>query len=248
LIESKDETLGEFRFDSIGEGMMAISEDLPLMRGLSRAEIPHGLQLVLASGSPRRAQLLRAAGYEFSVDPASDDAECGMCSRETAPELVARYAFRKAQSVVVRHERAMILAADTVASCSGQILGKPNDEAHAVAMLKTLSGRRHDVYTGICLWSSGESRCIVDVVRTELQMATLSEGMIRDYLETLLWEGKAGAFGYQDGNDWINTLGDGSESNVVGLPMERLKELLENFDSIAETLDTTESDEPTSKQ
>jgi septum formation protein len=142
----------------------------------------------------------------------------------------------------------MILAADTVASCSGQILGKPTDEAHAVAMLKMLSGRRHDVYTGVCLWSAGESRCLVDVVRTELQMATLTEGMIDDYLETLLWEGKAGAFGYQDGNDWIELVGSGSESNVVGLPMERLKELLENFDLIAETIDTTKSDEPTSRQ
>lgn len=224
---------------------MAISDDLPLMRGLTRTEIPHDLPLVLASGSPRRAQLLRAAGYQFSIDPASDDAECGICSRETAPQLVARYAFRKAQSVVGRHDQAIILAADTVASCNGQILGKPHDESHAVSMLKTLSGRQHDVYTGICLWSSGDSRYIVEVVRTQLEMATLSEKMIHDYLETLLWEGKAGAFGYQDGNDWIKIVGGGSESNVVGLPMERLKELLENFDSLAETLDTTGADSPT---
>ncbi|WP_372897803.1 nucleoside triphosphate pyrophosphatase, partial [Stieleria sp.] len=161
------------------------------MRGLSRAPIPDAMPLVLASGSPRRAQLLRAAGYEFTIDPASDDAECGVCSRETAPELVARYAYRKAESVVRRHGRAMILAADTVASCGGQILGKPHNEEHAAEMLRTLSGRRHDVYTGVCLWSSGESRCIVDVVRTELQMQSLSETMIREYLDTLLWEGKA---------------------------------------------------------
>lgn len=227
---------------------MAISDDLPFMRSLPRAKIPHGLPLVLASGSPRRAQLLRAAGYDFSIDPASDGAECGICSRETAPELVARYAFRKAQSVVGRHERAIVLAADTVASCSGQILGKPHDEVHAEAMLRTLSGRRHDVYTGICLWSSSESRLIVKVVRTELQMATLSETMIRDYLETLLWEGKAGAFGYQDGNEWIEIVGDGSESNVVGLPMERLKELLENFDVLAESLAISKSDASTSNE
>ena len=227
---------------------MAISDDLPLMRGLLRAEIPGGLSLVLASGSPRRAQLLRAAGYEFSVDPASPDAECGVCSRETAPELVARYAYRKAQSVVVRYRDAMILAADTVASCNGQILGKPQDERHAAEMLRTLSGRRHDVYTGVCLWSAGRSQCIVEVVRTELQMSALSDEMIADYLETMLWEGKAGAFGYQDGNDWIEIVGDGSESNVVGLPMERLKELLENFDSFAETIDTTESETPPLKQ
>ncbi|MCS7468774.1 Maf family protein [Stieleria sp. ICT_E10.1] len=218
------------------------------MRGLSRAPIPDGIPLVLASGSPRRAQLLRAAGYEFTIDPASDDAECGVCSRETAPELVARYAYRKAESVVRRHGRAMILAADTVASCGGQILGKPHNEEHAAEMLRTLSGRRHDVYTGVCLWSSGESRCTVDVVRTELQMQSLSETMIREYLDTLLWEGKAGAFGFQDGNDWIEIVGGGSESNVVGLPMERLKELLENFHSVAETIDARQSETPTSNE
>ena len=227
---------------------MAISDDLPLMRDLPLAPIPGGLPLVLASGSPRRAQLLRAAGYEFSIDPASDDAECGMCSRETAPELVARYAYRKAQSVVGRHDAAMILAADTVAACSGQILGKPNDEDHAASMLRTLSGRRHDVYTGVCLWSSDESRCVVDVVRTELQMATLSEAMIREYLDTLLWEGKAGGFGFQDGNDWIQIVGNGSESNVVGLPMERMRELLEGFDSVSQIIDMTKVNAPTSRQ
>jgi len=211
------------------------------MDGLVKAAIPNQLPLVLASGSPRRAQLLRAAGYTFTVDPASEDAECGVCSRETAPELVARYAYRKAENVVPRYRQAnrpaMILAADTVASCNGQILGKPVDEAHAASMLATLSGRRHDVFTGVCLWSSSDSRCVVDVVRTELEMEPLSENMVRDYLATMLWEGKAGGFGYQDGNDWIRVVGRGSESNVVGLPMERLKKLLENFHAMAETID-----------
>ena len=224
---------------------MAISDDLPLMHGLPKAQIPGGLPLVLASGSPRRSQLLMAAGYEFTIDPASADAECGVCSRETAPELVARYAYRKAQSVIVRYDNAMVLAADTVASCSGQILGKPKDEAHARSMLELLSGRRHDVYTGVCLWSAADKRCVVEVVRTELQMQPLSAERIERYLDTMLWEGKAGGFGYQDGNDWIQVVGEGSESNVVGLPMERLKELLENFDQVAETLSVNEPDAPT---
>jgi len=125
----------------------------------------------------------------------------------------------------------------------GQILGKPRDPRHAEAILRTLSGRRHDVYTGVCLWSTQYGKCLVDVVRTELEMQALNESMLQQYLESMLWEGKAGAFGYQDGNDWLNVIGDGSESNVVGLPMERLAELLENFDSKAETV-TTGSIEP----
>lgn len=208
------------------------------MNDLPRACLPGSEPLILASRSPRRAQLLRAAGYKFTVEPASEDAECGLCSRETAPELVARYAYRKAADVLSRRSTGLILAADTVASCLGEVLGKPHDAEHAERMLRTLSGRRHDVFTGVCLWSASGSRCLVDVVRTELYMQPLSEAMLRTYLESMLWEGKAGAFGYQDGNDWLQVVGDGSESNVVGLPMERLAELLENFDSLAETVDT----------
>jgi septum formation protein len=157
--------------------------------------------------------------------------------------MVARYAFRKAADVASRRDSGLVLAADTVASCMGQILGKPRDQQHAEAILRTLSGRRHDVYTGVCLWSAKHRKCLVDVVRTELEMQALNESMLQQYLESMLWEGKAGAFGYQDGNDWLNVIGDGSESNVVGLPMERLAELLENFDSKAETV-TTGSIEP----
>jgi septum formation protein len=199
------------------------------MRDLPRADLPTDEPLILASGSPRRAQLLRAAGYEFSVQVASDSAECGICSRETAPEMVARYAYRKALDVAERNERGLILAADTVASCLGQILGKPRDQSHAESILRTLSGRRHDVYTGVCLLSLEQQKCSVDVVRTELQMEPLSETMLRDYLQSQRWEGKAGAFGYQDGNTWLSVIGGGSESNVVGLPMERLSSMLIEF-------------------
>ena len=213
-------------------------DELPLFHGLTRGEIPGGGPLILASGSPRRAQLLRAAGYTFTVDPAGEDAECGICSRETAAELVARYAYRKAADVVSRYYQGFVLAADTVASCQGQILGKPRDVDHAATMLRLLRGRRHDVYTGVCLWSADTGRCLVEVVRTELEMQAISDSMLDDYLESMRWEGKAGAFGYQDGNDWLRIVGAGSESNVVGLPMERLQELLENFDSLAEQVDT----------
>lgn len=209
---------------------------LPLMTDLPRGTIPTGEPLVLASGSPRRADLLRAAGYEFRILPASDAAECGMCSRETAPELVARYAYRKAADVAPQLSEGMILAADTVAACMGQILGKPADRSHAESMLRLLSGRNHDVYTGVCLWSAATQRCLVEVVRTSLQMETLEEPELERYLDSMRWEGKAGAFGYQDDNDWIRIVEGGSESNVVGLPMERLAELLEQFGSLAEEI------------
>lgn len=221
-----------------------MTEPLPLMLDLPRADLPTDEPLILASGSPRRAQLLGSAGYEFSVQVASDEAECGMCSRETAPQLVARYAFRKAAEIARKNTRGLVLAADTVASCVGQILGKPRDVEHAEATLRLLSGRGHDVYTGVCIWSAAHEKCLVDVVRTELRMKPISEAMLAEYLESMLWEGKAGAFGYQDGNDWLSIVGQGSASNVVGLPMERLAELLENFDSLAETVNTGTTEPP----
>ena len=216
---------------------MSETSRIPLMNGLKSTSLPTDEDLVLASGSPRRSELLTAAGYRFRVMVAGDEAECGMCSRETAPELVARYAYRKAADVVSRIDQGLVLAADTVASCVGQILGKPRDQDHAEEILRLLSGRKHDVYTGVCLWSARQNRCLVDVVRTELEMLPLTDDMLDEYLDSMKWEGKAGAFGYQDGHDWL-VVTNGSESNVVGLPMERLTELLENFNSIAETVNT----------
>lgn len=220
---------------------MSDHHDLPLMQNLVRADLPTDEPLILASGSPRRAQLLTAAGYVFNVVVASETAECGICSRETAPEMVARYAYRKGIDVATRIARqnlpGLILAADTVASCVGQILGKPRDQQHAEAILRLLSGRQHDVFTGVCLLSIKHKKLVVDVVRTQLSMQPLSEPMLRDYLDSDRWEGKAGAFGYQDGNDWLQITDGGSPSNVVGLPMERLAILMTQFHDIAETWD-----------
>lgn len=211
-----------------------MSDPLPLMKNLPRANIPTSEPFVLASGSPRRAELLRSAGYEFEICPPPDAAECGVDFPETASEMVARLAFQKAVDVVRRRRGCFILAADTLADCQGKILGKPTDREHAESMLRLLSGREHDVYTGLCLWSAGTNRCYLDVVRSRLQMNELSDETISRYLDSNRWEGKAGGFGYQDDNDWIHVIGGDSESNVVGLPMERLAELLEKFDSLAD--------------
>ncbi len=225
---------------------MSDHPDLPLMHDLARADLPTSEPLILASGSPRRAQLLTAAGYAFRVEVASDTAECGICSRETAPQMVARYAYRKgvdvAQRVARQNQLGLIVAADTVASCVGQILGKPRDQQHAETILRLLSGRQHDVYTGVCLLSIKEKKLVVDVVRTQLFMQPLSEPMLRDYLASDRWEGKAGAFGYQDGNDWLRIIDGGSQSNVVGLPMERLAMMLNQFHEIAKTWDGGQQD------
>lgn len=193
-----------------------------------RSAMPPPLDLVLASSSPRRRELLAEAGYRFRIEPPSAGAECGLCSGESPPEFVARLAYQKAADVRPRVEGGLILACDTVAECAGQILGKPRDEQHARQILRLLSGREHRVYSGLCLWRVPDGEPCVEVDRTVLRMQPLSPIQIDEYLASGLWEGKAGAFGYQDRLGWLEII-EGSESNVVGLPMELLQRMLAAF-------------------
>lgn len=186
------------------------------------------MRLVLASSSPRRRELMSEHGYGFEVVAPHDSAECGICSRETPPEMVARLAWQKAKDVAERIEDpAIIIGCDTVAECCGQILGKPKNLEHARQMLQLLRGRVHHVYSGVCLWlrPSEEHHVLVDV--TKLRMDDIPDQEIEAYLATGQWEGKAGAFGFQDRIGWIHIV-EGSESNVVGLPMELLARMLES--------------------
>lgn len=185
--------------------------------------------LILASRSPRRRELLTHAGYQFTVIPPGESAECGICTRETPPELVARLAYQKARDVASRIEAGVVLGCDTVAECHGQILGKPRDREHAGEMLRLMRGKIHKVYSGVCLWHRPNDTTRVDVAVTRLRMDKISNQQLSDYLNTDQWCDKAGAFGFQDGLDWVH-IEEGSESNVVGLPMELLEKMLKNFD------------------
>lgn len=184
--------------------------------------------LILASTSPRRRELLTQAGYTFSIVAPHESAECGICSRETPPEMVARLAYQKAADVAIRTEQGLIIACDTVAECCGHILGKPKNRDHAREMLQLLSGREHRVYSGLCLWLRPGTEHHVQVDVTRLVMDPIPADVLEDYLATDAWEGKAGAFGYQDGLDWVHIV-EGSESNVVGLPLELLGKMLANI-------------------
>ncbi len=184
--------------------------------------------LILASTSPRRNHLLTEFGYQFETDPPSDGAECGICSGETPPELVVRLARQKAVDVAVRYDFAIILGCDTVAECYGQVLGKPRDREDASRMLKLLRGKEHRVHSGVCLWVRPEDQVLLQVDTTTLIMDEVSDQQLENYLDTNKWEGKAGAFGYQDGWDWLHVT-KGSETNVVGLPMELLGDMLDEL-------------------
>lgn len=185
-------------------------------------------RLILASQSPQRRKLLEQAGFSFDIIAPHPNAECGVCSGETPNELVARLAKQKAADVAARVDEGIVLACDTIAECGGQILGKPRDVDHARRMLDLLSGRIHHVYSGLCLWERPSDRLVERVDVTKLKMENISDDELQHYLDSDAWEGKAGAFGYQDGPDWLHVVA-GSESNVIGLPMEQLREMLTAF-------------------
>jgi septum formation protein len=189
---------------------------------------------------------LQEAGYEFTVVPPDVDVECGVCSESGPTGLVTDLAYQKAAAVrkkletespplPISHSPPLILAADTIAECDGFILGKPRDEADARAMLTQLSSREHRVLTGVCLWpvdvplplgkGRAEGAPLIRVAVTKLRMDPLSRDQLESYVASGQWEGKAGAFGYQDRLGWVHIV-EGSESNVVGLPMELLAEML----------------------
>lgn len=185
-------------------------------------------EIILASSSPRRRELMTQLGIAFRIVEPDPSAECGICSRETPPEMVARLAYQKAANVIDKLSSGLVIACDTVAECMGIILGKPKDRDHAAQMLHRLRGRPHAVYSGLCLWEKESARRSVRVDVSRLSMQPISDAEIEAYLDTELWIGKAGAFGFQDGPAWIQ-LNEGSATNVVGLPMEVLAEMLAEF-------------------
>lgn len=186
---------------------------------------PAGLHLILASNSPRRRALLAEAGYRFDLLPPPPEAEQPPQPGESAQALVARLALSKAQAVAPAAGQGMLVACDTVVECRGRTLGKPLNVHDAREMLRWQRGREQQVFSGLCVWPLPEGKPCVRVAATRLRMAMVSDAQLEEYLASGLWEGKAGAFGYQDRLDWLEIL-EGSESNVVGLPLELLRDML----------------------
>jgi septum formation protein len=182
-------------------------------------------KIILASRSPRRRELLLEAGYPLEVIEPEETAEDERLNDETPAQLVARLAYQKAANVAAKVGSGLIVGCDTVVECDSRILGKPSHENDAREMLAALRGRRHRVLSGLCVWRKPDRNPSVRVAETLLVMDRLSGAQIEEYLASGAWEGKAGAFGYQDRLGWIRVV-EGSESNVVGLPMELLEEML----------------------
>lgn len=178
--------------------------------------------LILASASPRRADLLRAAGIEFDLDAAEIDED--PLPGEPPDQYVLRVARDKADVVACRKSGKLVLAADTTVVVDGTILGKPADDNEARMMLQRLSGREHDVLTGVVLRNG--IREFAAVERTRVRFLPLGSEEIERYIATGEPRDKAGAYAIQGrAARFIDQL-DGSYTNVVGLPIGRVCSLL----------------------
>ncbi len=182
------------------------------------------MHLILASASPRRAELLTAAGFVYEVAPANLDES--VRGTEAPRAYALRLAREKARKAVasLHHAGSVVLAADTVVAAQGEILGKPADRADGARMLRLLSGGTHEVHTAVVILRATAEE--TEVVTTRVRFVMLSEAEIDWYVASGEPDGKAGGYAIQGRGarfiDWI----EGSWSNVVGLPIATVYRLL----------------------
>ena len=185
------------------------------------------MKYVLASASPRRKELLAELVKDFEIIPSAfeEKHECGLSPRE----LVKALAEGKAKEVALRaeNEGKIVIGSDTVVAFGEKVLGKPTDEQDAFRMLKTLSGRSHAVYTGVCFACvlGGELHLLTDADKTAVHFHELSDEWIWEYVRGGSPMDKEGAYGIQDGG-LVDKI-EGSYTNVVGFPVELVKNMLE---------------------
>lgn len=174
---------------------------------------------ILASASPRRKELLGEIVSDFAVLPSREEERA---TGNTPSEVVLSLARQKAESVAKLHPEDIVLGADTIVVKDGKILGKPKSEEDAFSMLSSLSGAEHSVFTGVCLIAAGKR--FSAFAETKVRLFPLSKEEILSYIATGSPMDKAGAYGIQDGG--IVSSYEGSYTNVVGLPIEIVKDLL----------------------
>lgn len=181
------------------------------------------MAIILASASPRRSQLLQQIGLDFKVIPADVDENITASSPQ---ELVKFLADQKAQLVANRYPGEIVIAADTIVVIDGEVMGKPAEEMHARLMLHKLSGRRHQVVTGLAVHNIDRDfhKTIVETTNVEFRPLSIEE--IEAYIRTGEPFDKAGAYGIQERGALLVAGIEGCYFNVVGLPLNRLGQLL----------------------
>lgn len=183
------------------------------------------LPLILASGSPRRKEILTTMGLTYTIDVSQADEH----ATGAPDQMVVELSGRKANAVAVKHNNSLVLAADTLVYGAGRVLGKPASADDAFNMLRALSGTWHEVYTGLTLINTKTGKRIQKVDCTRVHFVELTDEEILTYVATKEPLDKAGAYGIQgQGGMFIDRI-DGSYSNVVGLPMATLRSMLKDM-------------------
>lgn len=184
--------------------------------------------IILASSSPRRRELLQQLGLNFDIH--SPDIDESVLEQESVKQYVERLACTKAEAVFQQYPNSIIIAADTTVAVDHHILGKPESKQHAFEMWQRISGRKHDVFSGVCVRTITEKSSIV--VRTQVEFQQLSLNDMESYWATGEPLGKAGAYAIQGiAARYIPRI-EGSYSNVVGLPLYETIQLLQSVKAL----------------
>lgn len=182
-------------------------------------------RLTLASGSAARRELLARAGYRFEVRPAAV-AEPDGTGVTDIRAFVQQVAWMKAAAVAPQVAEGIILAADTVGWIHGRVIGKPADAADARHILRTLAGTTHELWTGVVLWRRPDDVQLCWQERSRVAVTALSPAEVEAYLATRTWQGCSGAYAIQEDDDPYVRVVEGSVTNVIGLPLESLEQVL----------------------
>lgn len=182
------------------------------------------MNIILASASPRRKEILENVNVKFTV--VSSDINEVILEDEPPKDTVMRLAFEKCMDVAKQYEDALVIGADTIVVLDNKVLGKPKDEKNAYEMIKALSNKKHQVITGISLINLSLDKKVIDYVVSEVTFKKLSDDMIKDYIKTKESLDKAGAYGIQGYGGLLVESISGDYFNIVGLPISRISDLL----------------------
>lgn len=183
------------------------------------------MRLVLASKSPRRKRILEKMGFEFDIEPSNADES--RINEESPEKLVMALAELKAGSIAKNHDEAVILGADTIVFHEGKVIGKAHSEDEAMKLLKSLLGKEHVVYTGICAINTKTGQKKIDFVISKVRLKDIDEEELNSYVYSGFYKGKAGAYNIDDPEfkSFIEKI-DGCKFNIMGLGFAKGLEVL----------------------
>lgn len=184
-------------------------------------------KIYLASGSPRRKELLQSIGLDFEI--VSNDFEEIFNIEDNPVDIVKNLSLGKAKNASNKLEKGIVIGADTLVFFNEKILGKPKDKKEAINMLRSLSNQIVEVYTGVALVDSESNNFLLDYGVSKLKIKNLTENEILNYVATEEPLDKAGSFGPQNKGALIIEKIEGDYSNILGLPLLKLSEMLKKF-------------------